>query len=53
LLEWFVTTPKTTGTINIEDFKYFQILDKPQDVCNYLKNHLLRLGIPLPDFECG
>ncbi len=53
LLKWFVTTPKTTGTINIEDFKYFQILDKPQDVCNYLKNHLLRLGIPLPDFECG
>lgn len=53
LLEWFVTTPKTTGTINIEDFKYFQILDKPQDVCNYLRNHLLRLGIPLPDFECG
>lgn len=52
LLDWFKNSPKTIGAISLDDFNYFQILDKPEDVCRYLKNHLLKLGIPLPDFSC-
>ncbi|MEN2986018.1 MAG: TIGR00730 family Rossman fold protein [Thermodesulfovibrionaceae bacterium] len=52
LIEWFKSSPKNLGAISIDDLKYFQLMDKPEDVCNSLKNHLLKLGMPLPDFDC-
>lgn len=52
LIEWFKNSPKNLGAISIEDLKYFQVMDTPEDVCKSLKNHLIKLGIPLPNFDC-
>lgn len=52
LIDWFKNEPKNLGTITLDDFKYFEIIDNPRAVCSYLRNYLTRLGVSLPDFYC-
>lgn len=52
LIDWMKHTLVANKTISREDFSFFQIVDKPRDVCELLKEHNRTFGGLIPIGEC-
>ncbi len=52
LIDWMKHTLVANKTISREDFSFFQMVDKPRDVCELLKEHNRTFGGLVPIGEC-
>ncbi|MCX7913402.1 MAG: TIGR00730 family Rossman fold protein [Thermodesulfovibrionales bacterium] len=52
LIDWMKKVPVNKGTLNPEDFSFFQIVDRPIEACIILRDHYKFFGGPIQIEEC-